>query len=503
MAKLNRRDFLKIAGAAAPAVLFPQAAAWAGKQAAQTSRPNVIILLFDAMSARNLSLYGYPRPTAPNLERFAERATVYHSHYAGGNFTVPGVGTLLTGSYPWTNRAFNHSGQVKASMAEENIFRAVGGGYHRAAFPQSVWSSFIAYQFANDIETMLPSETFSELDYLFSEYFPKDRNMANRAIDDFIFRKTEKASLLFGTAQSFLSAKNSSQLSNEGYPRGLPQNFNYPLYFRLEDLLSGVGNFLTRLPAPFFTYIHLFPPHAPYRPSAKFNRNFREGWMPTPKPEHIFSEHSPQSKLDDARQTYDEYIASVDFELGKLLDNLAQQGVLDDSYVIVTADHGEMFERGEKAHSTPLLFEPVIHVPLVISAPGQTKRQDVYAPTNAVDLLPTIAGIAGQPLPAWAEGQALPLLGGKEDYQRSAFTVEAKLNDSFAPLTKVTVAMRQGMHKLIYYAGYSAEPLFEFFDMEKDNEELNDLAAQQPAAFQQMKTELLDRLSDINKEYAR
>jgi len=503
MAKLNRRDFLKIAGAAAPAVLFPQAAAWASKRAAQNSRPNIIILLFDAMSARNLSLYGYPRPTAPNMERFAQRATVYHSHYAGGNFTVPGVASLLTGAYPWTTRAINHSGEVKPSMAQQNIFRALGGDYHRAAFPQSVWSSFLVYQFEDEIETILPSESFSKLDYLFSEYFPKDRNMANRALDDFIFRKTEKASLLFGTAQSFLSAKNSSRLSNEGYPRGLPENTNYPLYFRLEDVLSGVGNSIAQLPAPFFAYYHLFPPHAPYRPSAKFNRNFREGWKPTPKPEHRFSEHSPQNKLDDARQTYDEYIASIDFELGKLLDSLAQQGILDNSYVILTADHGEMFERGEKAHSTPLLFDPVIHIPLLISAPGQTQRQDVYSPTNAVDLLPTLTGLAGRPLPDWAEGQPLPLLGGAEDYQRSAFTVEAKLNNAFAPLTKITVAMRQGMYKLIYYAGYSSEPLFEFFDMEKDNEELNDLAAQQPAVFKQMKAELLDRLANADREYTK
>src|SRR5258705_6067896 len=105
MSEFRRRDFLKILGAAASTIFFPRVASWEDENFSQetVSKPNVIILLFDAMSARNLSIYGYPRPTSPNFERFAEHAIVYHSHYAGGNFTIPGVSTLLTRTYPWTD----------------------------------------------------------------------------------------------------------------------------------------------------------------------------------------------------------------------------------------------------------------------------------------------------------------------------------------------------------------------------------------------------------------
>ncbi len=67
MSNISRRSFLKLVGAAAPAILFPAATTWAEKHLNQgdSSKPNVIILLFDAMSARDLSLYGYPRPTSP------------------------------------------------------------------------------------------------------------------------------------------------------------------------------------------------------------------------------------------------------------------------------------------------------------------------------------------------------------------------------------------------------------------------------------------------------
>jgi arylsulfatase A-like enzyme len=503
MSKISRRSFLKMVGAAAPAIFFPKTASWADQNVrlADASKPNVIILLFDAMSARNLSLYGYPRATSPNLERFAEHSTVYHSHYAGGNFTIPGVASLLTGTYPWTNRAINHSGVVKKSMTQENIFRATGNGYHRMSFPQSVWSNFIVTQFADDVDTLLTSETFGKLDYLKSEYFPNDANMATRALDDFVFKEYEEASLLFGTMQSALLSKNSNQLATYGYPRGLPHNMNYPLYFKLEDVLGGVASLLPTMPSPFFSYVHFFSPHAPYRPTNKFNGNFIDQWNPIEKPDHRFSEHTPANKLAGSRRAYDEFIASVDFELGKLLDSIEKEGMFENSYVIITADHGEMFERGEKAHSTPLLYDPVIHIPLIISAPGQKTRRNVYSPTNAVDILPTVMNLTGNPIPAWAEGKPLPELGGAEDYERSTFTVEAKRNSSFAPLEMATIAMRQGAYKLIHYIGYEAEDTFELYDLESDLEELKDLYPAQPAILKKMKAELLDMLLDSNKPY--
>ncbi|MDP1544865.1 MAG: sulfatase-like hydrolase/transferase [Anaerolineales bacterium] len=504
MPEFSRRSFLKMVGAAAPAILFPQVSSWVDKNIMQDgeSKPNVIILLFDAMSARNLSLYDYPRPTSPNIERFAEHATVYHSHYAGGNYTIPGVATLLTGTYPWTNRAINHSGMVKRSMVEENIFTAIGNDYHRLAFPQNVWSSFIVSQFEKDIDTLIPSDAYGKLSYMLNEHFPNDRNAAIRGLDDFVFKmEREPASLLFGTLQSAFFFRESSLLPSDEYPRGIPHNVNYPIYFTLEDVFDGLAALLPGLQSPHFSYIHLFPPHAPYRASSRFDSKFIDGWWPNVKPIHRFSEGASNAKVTSARRSYDEYIASIDWELGNLFDVLEKEGVFDNSYVIITADHGEMFERGEKAHSSPLLYDPLIHVPLVISAPGQKTRQDIYAPTNAVDLLPTLTNLLGKPIPSWAEGQLLPGLGGVEDYERGTFAMEAKQNSSFTPIRKGTVVLRKGTHKLIYYTGYEAEDSFELYDLETDYEEIKDLYHAQPAILSIMKEELLDSLSDANKPY--
>src|SRR5512135_2471368 len=126
MPRFSRRDFLKIgsllSGAFAVSRLAPQISA----PQSGTGRPNILILVFDAMSATNLSLYGYRRKTTPNLERFAQRATVYHTHYSAGNFTTPGTASLLTGLYPWTHRAINESGLIARNLTGQNLFRAIG-----------------------------------------------------------------------------------------------------------------------------------------------------------------------------------------------------------------------------------------------------------------------------------------------------------------------------------------------------------------------------------------
>src|SRR5690349_20410751 len=111
MPNFSRRDFLKLAGVASGATVLSHMAA--GLFRRQSNLPKVIIFVFDAMSARDLSLYGYKRGTTPNFEKFAERSNVYHSHHAGGNFTSPGTASLLTGTYPWTHRAFDVGGLVE------------------------------------------------------------------------------------------------------------------------------------------------------------------------------------------------------------------------------------------------------------------------------------------------------------------------------------------------------------------------------------------------------
>ncbi len=258
---------------------------------------------------------------------------------------------------------------------------------------------------------------------------------------------------------------------------------NTDVYFSLNQITDGVINLLSELPMPFFTYIHFMPPHAPYMPTKPYLGLFEDGWSPPVKKRHPLAPKTPTERLDSQRRRYDEYIANLDAEFGRLLDFMEESRLFENSYVIVTSDHGEMFERGVIGHSTPLLFEPVIRIPLIISSPGQTHRQDIHSLTSNIDILPTLLNIAHLPIPTWCEGKALPFTPEESDHQRSIFVIEAKKNPSFAPLTKATIALIKGQYKLVYYLGYrNYDHQYEFYDLENDPDEMENRYPAHPIA---------------------
>jgi arylsulfatase A-like enzyme len=508
MPQISRRDFLKLAslvsGTVAAAKFAPELLGSGSPQGSDL--PNVIILVFDAMSARNLSVYGYPRRTSPNFEEFAERATVYHAHHSGGNFTTPGTASLLTGTYPWTHRAFDIAALIERDRIDHNIFRGFGDPYHRLAFSQNLLPNYFFGQFRDSLAAILPPGSFSRLDQVSGDGFPHDLTTGYRAFDNFLFQDgMPPASLVFGLADRVrLRYREARTLSND-YPGSLPRAGDHPIFFELKEVFDGLRATLDALgrARPFLAYLHLWAPHSPYRPSKHFSNLFEDMWGPEPKPYHRLGDQIPYSKLNARRQNYDEYIANVDDEFGKLIDALANSGLLEQSYVVVTSDHGESLERGVDGHVTKLLYEPLTHIPLLIAAPGQKTRQDIQAPTNSVDLLPTLMHLAGREVPDWTEGRLLPGLGGEPDVGRSTFTVEAKTNPAFAPLTSATIAMIKGNYKMIYYTGYELEDSFELYDLESDPQEVRDLYPGRPAFAGALRDELLEKLDSVNAHYRR
>ncbi|HUH96511.1 MAG TPA: sulfatase-like hydrolase/transferase [Anaerolineales bacterium] len=505
MSRLSRRDFLKLAsalpGALALARLLPNRSWPASGQA--PSRPNILIFVFDAMSARNLSVYGYPRKTTPNIERFAQRATVYNAHSSAGSFTVPGTASLLTGLYPWTHRAINDAGLIARNLLDRNIFRLVGEQYHRLAFAQNLWPVYFFDQFQKDIDEILPAGSFSQLDFVFGERFKNDPLNAQRVLDDFFFSQgTAPKSLVFSLAERISLHRAVAHTNQGGYPNGLPQNHQYPLYFRLPAVFDGLMSTVESLGSASLAYFHLYPPHDPYNPSKKYFRTFDDGWSPVDKPMHPLGDHWSHKDLYRFRRAYDEYLATLDEEFGRMLDFLESHGVFETSYVVVTSDHGELFERGERGHVSPLLYEAGIRVPLIISSPGQKSRQDVNSPTSSVDVAPTLAHLAGNPLPDWREGELLPLLGGQELPERSIFTLYALKNPAFAKLSRISLAMRKGSYKMLFYRGYyHSGDKFELYDLQNDPEELHDLYSTGSAIAKSLQEEVLAKLEAVNAPY--
>lgn len=504
MSKLNRRDFLKILSAVSGSVALSSVLPRSFPAGLQADRlpANIIVIVMDAMAGGNLSLYGYRRKTVPNFERFAERANVYHSHFSAGNYTTPATASLLTGTYPWTHRAINITGLIARDLVEHNIFHLLGPAYQRLAFSQNPAPNHFFAQFMPDIETILYPGAFSTVERVVGNKFPGDMEAGYRAYDNFMTNNGEvPASLVFGLVQRILLRRDLALAQNKNYPKGLPRVSNYPIFFQMKDIYDGVMSTLKTMRPPYMTYFHLWAPHAPYRPTREFEQMFADQFHPVNKPLHRLGPHIPNGQLNARRRYYDQYIANVDAEFGRLFNFMQENGILDNSYVVVTSDHGESFERGVDGHITPLLYNALIRVPLMILSPGQTSRKDIYSPTSSLDVVPTLLSLAGQPVPEWCEGQLLPELGGVDDFERSIFSVEAKTNPAFRPLEKTTISMRMGQYKMIYYTGYGSKDSFELYDLEHDMEELNDLYPLQPAVAKSMQDHLLQTLSDVNQKY--
>jgi choline-sulfatase len=291
------------------------------------------------------------------------------------------------------------------------------------------------------------------------------------------------------------------------FPRGLPATGNVGSQFILEDAISWVAKRLPVIPRPFLGYFHFLPPHGPYNTSLKFFNHFQgDGFRPLEKPEDIFSRKVPAASLLKQRLEYDEFILYVDEQFGRFFDSLEASGVLEDTWVFLTSDHGELHERGISGHSTYGLYEPVVRVPLLIFQPGRTTGQDVFTPTSAADILPTVMKLAGASAPDWSDGIILPPFAEpRTESQRGVYALQAEKTGMNEKITRASVILVKDRYKLLDYFGYEGSGTGEFlrlFDIQSDPDELNDLAATRPELVKELLDELKKKVAGVNKPYS-
>ena len=203
---------------------------------------------------------------------------------------------------------------------------------------------------------------------------------------------------------------------------------------------------------PFFAWVHLYDPHAPYE-----------------APEPFRSRH--------AGDPYGGEIASVDSQVARLTAWLARKREAARTIVVVAGDHGESLgEHGELTHGL-LLYQPTLRVPLLISAPGVLAPRVVREPVGLADLAPTLAALLGQPLAGARDGRDLSaaLLDGGEPPAADLYA------ESHYPATfgwSPLVALRRGALKLIEAPSVKPLKSTELYDLAADPGEARDLRAE-------------------------
>jgi hypothetical protein len=411
--------------------------------------------------------------------------------------------------HPWTHRAFQLGGGLADAHAGKTIFSVLSSTHSTYAYTQNKFADQILNQADASLDRHVPHWSFNmEYNSLYgAQVFHKDPRTAFAGIEDNIVQKGEgtDTSVFFGPLYRLHMLKQrqtNKEKYGQGYPLGLPDAASEA--FLLPDVVEGAIQVLQNIQQPAMVYLHFYPPHEPYTPSAEYyGRFFMDGWAPAYKPIHELSEKRLDSgTLQIQRQRYDEYIASWDHEVTRLLQFLRDSGLTENSYIFLTSDHGELFERGELGHWTKTIYDPVIHVPLIVHKPGQRAREDVHAITSSVDLVPTIADLTGNPIPEWVEGRLLPKLGGTAQQDRSVFSMDAKTNSSFGPLRNYSISLTRDRHRLVHYR-YPRDRYekYELYDLDDDSDEISDLYPSFPSLARHMKDELQQKVLDVNKPF--
>jgi arylsulfatase A-like enzyme len=433
-------------------------------------RPNVLLLVLDTVRADHLSLYGYPRETTPNVEKFARRGVVFEQARSAAPWTLPSHASIFTGKWPHQLSA-GFDGPLDASaptLAE--LLR--DQGYSTAGF----------------VANTLYCGAESGLARGFHHFEDHEQSLAaildSPAIGNRIFTPiVTEGRVVVDRVLGAPPRGTPAQLRAEGVP-----DRPYKDAARIRrDALEWIDG---QHGQPFFAFLNFFDAHTPYLPPEHYQHHF--GTVPRTDADYatLFEfwgcdkQKVTPSQVALARDVYDDCVSYIDQQLGILFDELERRGVLRDTVVIVTADHGEEFgEHGLFGHAASL-YKAEVHVPLIVVAPSVlTKGLRVSTPVSLRNIAATVAGLTGlakqSPLPGyslerhWSAGPA----GEPSPDELVLSEIEAPAvhnpNHGRSPVFRGAMSALVAAGKVYIRDGDGAE---ELYDLASDPEESHNLA---------------------------
>jgi arylsulfatase A-like enzyme len=331
--------------------------------AAAPGAPNVLLIVWDTVRAANLSVYGYQRKTTPNLEGWAGSSAIFDKASSASPWTLPSHASMLTGQWP---QALSTDWEQAMDGRHRTLAETLAGhGY--------VTAGFVANTYYCGRELGLARGFAHYEDYVVS-------------LRELLINSTLLQNLLNSTSMRQLS----------GYEDNIPRRSAKEITDQFLSWQSGAGG------RPFFAFLNFFDAHETYLPPPPFDGKFGPG-PPIGSPQVIqdvrrsLRRDWPQRSREEIQgelDMYDGAIAYLDDQLHRLLTTLQARGQLDNTIVIVTADHGEQFgEHGLFLHGNSL-YQPLLHVPLMIRFPARVPAGRIDARVTLRDLAATIVDFA-------------------------------------------------------------------------------------------------------------
>jgi arylsulfatase A-like enzyme len=461
-------------------------------------RPNFIVVIFDALSAKDMSVYDYERQTTPFIKKWAEDAAVFTRFEAASTYTTPTISSMMTGKRLWTHRVFHPNGSVPLLSKTESLPRILkDNNYYNMAFIVNSLASVTAMGVAESFDVAPKSILFfSDPDTVMQEIqFALFRLFDGKIqLYDWIF----KGDFIF----RLLTKRLSVDLSVHRVP---PEKAFNKFLEVLDD----------NPPRPFFAWIHVLPPHYPYLPSSPYMGMFdpSSDLRTSGKQKRGVSRASPyMSKyipvnrsypedigdvIGTLRARYDEFIRYCDDQFRDFIQELEKRSELKNTVIILTADHGESFAHNGLKHGGYHLYEEITNIPLIIKLPDNNMEHVIRDPAEQVDISATIIDLAKISVPSWMEGRSLvPRLVGKDLPSSPVFSMSFERNPSKGSrIEKGAIAVTVENYKLIHYLELDKSFLF---DLKNDPGEMKNIMNKNPEIGNRLLNLIQTNLKKVN-----
>jgi len=439
---------------------------------------HVVLVSIDTLRADHLGTYGYERFTSPILDALASEGTVFEEASSTTSWTLPAHVSMLTGLFPAEHGVVSSHFELQGEVPTLASLLA-RQGYSTAAVVNAIWLKREAFGVTRDFEQY---RYIRDADYA--------RRSPSRMVTDQAIEWLREA----GEAGLFVLVHyydvHADYASLPAYERLFVEPYQGPADGTAWQLMQ----------------LNFADEHV---------RRCQRAFDPTfcsfggeEKPRLLDgSVERPELGARDVRHLealYDAGIRQLDTELGRLVTFLRDTGLLDETLLIVTSDHGEEFMEHGRVDHFLTTYQESLHVPLILRGPGVPAGLRVGEPVSIVDIVPTVLGLVGglrgARAPSFDGVDLAPLLTGASPPHLADRLIfgEASGGHQYGEQLKgvypIYYSARKGRYKGVYDAQSGS---LEIYDLASDPGETEDLAQREPALAAELSALLADRHAQI------
>lgn len=437
-------------------------------------KPNLLLITVDQMRYDCLSVMGHPIVETPNLDRLARTGVLFRNAYSATPTCIPARAAIFTGMSQRSHGRVGYQDKVPWNYAHTLPGELAKAGYHtQCVGKMHVYPARNLCGFHNVV--------------LHDGYLHHNRSKNDNTVDEHFDQVDDYLVWLRQTAGAGLDIMDNGldcNASTVARPWHLPEALHPTNWCVTQSI-----DFLRRRDPskPFFLWSSFVRPHSPLDPPQAYFDMYKDLELPDPPIGDWVDEAAaeegaynptayygkiPKRRLSRARAAYYALISHLDEQIGRLLNALNEYGVLRNTIVVFTSDHGELM--GDHHYFRKALpYEGSAKVPFIVNDPtgrfGFAAGAEVEQVIELRDIMPTLLDAAGAEIPASVEGRSLlPLCGGHpvtwRDYIHGEHTF-GKLSNHFAT---------DGNEKYIWFSQSGEE---QFFDLSADPQEKVNLSA--------------------------